>query len=64
MQRKTFDAPVRRVESIIVEGKRSRGRPRRTWDEQIRVDLHELNLSEGLTRDMVNWRCHIHVLDY
>ena len=29
VQRKTFDTPVRRVESIIVEGKRSRGRPRR-----------------------------------
>ena len=37
VQRKTFDAPVRRVESIIVEGKRSRGRLRRTWDEQIKV---------------------------
>ena len=33
MQRKTFTAPVRRVESIIIEGKRSRGRPSRTWDE-------------------------------
>ena len=30
VQRKTFAAPVRRVESIIVEGKRGRGRPRRT----------------------------------
>ena len=56
VQRKTFDAPVRRVESIIVEGKRIRGRPRRTWDEQIKVHLHELNLSEGLTRDKGNWR--------
>ena len=64
VQRKTFDAPVRRVESIIVEGKRSRGRPRRTWDEQIRVDLHELNLSADLTRDRSSWRRHIHVLDY
>ena len=50
VQRKTFDAPVRRVESIIVDGKRSRGRPKRTWDEQIRVDLQELNLSADLTR--------------
>ena len=33
MQRKTFDAPVRRVENIIVKSKRSRGRPKRTWDE-------------------------------
>ena len=64
VQRKTFAAPVRRVESIIVEGKRSRGRPRRTWDEQIKVDLHELNLSKGLTRDRDNWRRHIHVVVY
>ena len=39
---------MRRVESIIVEGKRSQERRRRTSDEQIKVDLHELNLSEGL----------------
>ena len=64
VQRKTLAAPMRRVESIIVEGKRSRGRPRRTWDEQIRVDLHELNLSEDLTRDRGSWRLHIHILDY
>ena len=64
MQRKTFAGPVRRVENIIVEGKRGRGRPRRTWDKQIKVNLHELNLSEGLTRDKGSWRCHIHVLDY
>ena len=64
VQRKIFAAWLRRVESIIVEGKRGRGRPRRTWDEQIRVDLHELNLFEGLTRDRGSWRRHIHVLDY
>ncbi|XP_057532812.1 uncharacterized protein LOC130810692 [Amaranthus tricolor] len=64
VQRKTFDAPVRRVESIIVKGKRSRGRPKRTWDEQIRVDLQELNLSVDLTRDRSSWRRHIYVLDY
>ena len=63
VQRKTFDAPLRRVESVIVEGK-SRGRPRRTWGEQIRVYLHELNLSADLTRDRSIWRRHIHILDY
>ena len=30
VQRTTLTAPVRRVENIIVEGKRSRRRPRRT----------------------------------
>ena len=64
VQRKTFAGSVSRVESIIVADKRGRGRPWRTWDKQIKVDLHELNLSEGLTRDMGSWRRHIHVLDY
>ena len=64
VQRKTFDAPVRRVKSFIVEGMRSRGRLRRTWGEQIRVDLHELNLSADLTRNKSNWRRYIHVVDY
>ena len=34
VKRKTLDAPMRRIKSIIVEGKRSRGRARRTWEEQ------------------------------
>ena len=51
VRRKTFDAPLRRIESIIVEGKRSRGRPRRTWDEQIKKDLKETHHSKDLTRD-------------
>ena len=33
VQRKTHDAPVRRIKCIIVEGKRSGGRLRRTWEE-------------------------------
>ena len=64
VQRSTHDAPVRRVGRIIVEGKRSRGRPRRTWDEQIKIDLHDLHLSKDLTRDRATWRRLIHVLDY
>ena len=33
VQRKTFDAPVRKIESIIVKGKKSRERPRRSWED-------------------------------
>ncbi|XP_057532139.1 uncharacterized protein LOC130810182 [Amaranthus tricolor] len=54
VQRKTYDAPVRRIESIILEGKRSRGRPRKTWKERIKSDLHDLHLSQDLTRDRVS----------
>ena len=64
VHRNTFDTPVRRIESIIVEGKRSRGRPRRTWDKQIKVDSRELHFSEDLTRDRSSWRRLICVSDY
>ena len=61
VQRKTHDAPVRRIECIIVEGKKSRGRPRRTYEEQIKSDMHELHLSKDLTRDRGSWQRLIHV---
>jgi hypothetical protein len=64
VKRKTYDAPVRRIESIIVEGKRGRGRPRKTWEEQIKSDLHELHLSRDLTMDRGSWRRLIHFPDY
>ena len=64
VQRKTHDAPVRSIECIIVEGKRSRGRPRRMWEEQIKSDLHKLPLFKDLTRDRAYRRRLIHVLDY
>ncbi|XP_035833017.1 uncharacterized protein LOC118481829 [Helianthus annuus] len=37
--------PVRAVETITVEGRMSRGRPKLTWDERLRQDLVELHLS-------------------
>ena len=64
VQRKNVSCLIRRIESIIVEGKRSRGRPKKTWVEQIKNDLNELRLSADLTRDRSNWRHQIHVLDY
>ena len=45
-----FFTSVRRIESIIVVSKRSRGRPRRIWVEQIKGDLHELQVSVDLIR--------------
>ena len=63
VQRKTVDSPVRRIESTIVEGKRSRGRPKKTWIEQIKNYLSEMHLSVDLTRDKNSWRRQIYVMD-
>ena len=51
VRRRSPTEPVRRVEGIQVEGKRGRGRPKRTWEEQIRLDLQALNLSENMISD-------------
>ncbi|XP_057548589.1 uncharacterized protein LOC130826962 [Amaranthus tricolor] len=55
VQRPTHDTPVRRIKCTIVEGKRSRGRPRRMWEEQIKSDMHELHLSKDLTSDRASF---------
>ena len=56
--------PVRRVESITVEGLRRRGRPKRTWDEQIKQDMRDLHLSEDMTCDRIYWRRRIRIVDF
>ncbi|KAD4584273.1 hypothetical protein E3N88_21874 [Mikania micrantha] len=61
VRRRSQAAPVRKVEFLTVEGKRGRGRPRLTWDEQIRHDLTELHLSEDMIYDRSTWRRRIKV---
>ncbi|XP_035830627.1 uncharacterized protein LOC118479881 [Helianthus annuus] len=51
-RRQTTD-PIRIVETLIVDGRRSRGRLKMTWDERIRQDLH---LSEDMVEDRTSWR--------
>ncbi|XP_022020238.1 uncharacterized protein LOC110920331 [Helianthus annuus] len=42
---------IRAVETMTVEGRRSRGRPKLTCDERLRQDLVELHLSEDMVQD-------------
>ncbi|KAL6575540.1 hypothetical protein OROHE_000917 [Orobanche hederae] len=63
VRRRQTSAPTRRVESLVVVGGRRRGRPRRTWEEQLRLDLKALNLSEAMTVDRCSWRRQIRVVD-
>ena len=63
VRRRSLTELVRRVEGMQVEGKRGRGRPKRTWDDQIRLDLQALNLLEDMTSDRSSWRRRISVVE-
>ena len=59
-----MDAPVRRCERInISEGRRGRGRPKKSLDEVIREDLKVVGLTEDMAQDRRQWRDKIKILD-
>ncbi|GJZ49448.1 hypothetical protein Tco_0603638 [Tanacetum coccineum] len=45
VKRRPHATPVRRVESITVEGLRRRGRPKLRWEDKLKTDLKELPMS-------------------
>jgi hypothetical protein len=62
IQRRPPEAPIRsgilsRPENI----KRGRGRPRLTWEEAIKRDLKECNISKVLALDRSAWKMAIYV---
>jgi len=58
------DDPVRRVEVLdLTYVKKGRGRPKKTWLENIRNDLSLLDLNENLTFNRTQWKKKIHVTD-
>ncbi|XP_063946097.1 uncharacterized protein LOC135151529 [Daucus carota subsp. sativus] len=63
VRRKCNSVPVRRVEHLSVRGKRKRGRPRRTWSDQLSLDLGALNLTGDMTFDKNDWRRRIKVVE-
>jgi hypothetical protein len=48
------------------EGKRPLGRPRRRWEDNIKMDFREVRIDGanwiGLTQDSVQWRTFVHVV--
>ncbi|GKE84322.1 hypothetical protein Tco_1558064 [Tanacetum coccineum] len=56
VKRRPEIAPVRRVEAMLVEGSRRRGRPKLRWEDRLKHDMKELLLSEDMTSDRNAWR--------
>ncbi|GKB87948.1 retrovirus-related pol polyprotein LINE-1 [Tanacetum coccineum] len=61
VRRRPQSAPVRRVESLVVDGLRRRGRPKLRWEDRVKHDMKELLLSEDMTSDRNKWRARIRV---
>nr|GFD54567.1 protein transport protein SEC24-like CEF [Tanacetum cinerariifolium] len=54
-------APIRRVEALVFDGIRRRGRPKLRWEDRVKHDLKELLLYEDMTFDRNEWRAIINV---
>ena len=47
---------VSRCRALEVSASVGRGRPKKTWEEVIRIDLRERRVSKDLTRDRLAWK--------
>ncbi|GJZ62679.1 hypothetical protein Tco_0618816 [Tanacetum coccineum] len=61
LSRRPETAPIRRVEAMLVEGSRRRGRPKLRWEDRLKQDMKELLLSEDMTSDRNAWRDRIRI---
>ena len=65
MKRRSVNAAVRRCERInIPEGKRGRGRPKKSLDEVTREDLKIVGLTKDMAQDGRLWWNRIRILDH
>nr|GEV14568.1 retrovirus-related Pol polyprotein from transposon TNT 1-94 [Tanacetum cinerariifolium] len=62
VRRRPQSAPVRRVEALVVDGLRRRGRPKLRSEDRVKHDMKELLLSEDMTSDRNGWRARIRCL--
>ena len=62
IQRRPPEAPVRSgVLKCVDKVKMGRGRPKLTWDESVKRDLKDWNISEEVALDRSAWRLAINV---
>ena len=62
LQRRPPEAPVSSgIISRFVSTRIGRGRPRLTWEEAVKKDLKEWNVSKELALDRSAWKLAIHV---
>lgn len=55
VERMEENSGVRRAGQVVVDGKRPRGRPKKTWESVVKEDLKQLGLKRGDALDRVKW---------
>jgi hypothetical protein len=55
VERKSADDCVSACRFLVVEGKRGKGRGRKTWNECVGDDLKILGLNKELSQDRERW---------
>ncbi|GKC03060.1 hypothetical protein Tco_0994670 [Tanacetum coccineum] len=55
VRRRPQSSPVKRVEALVVDGSRRRGRPKLRWEDRVKNDMKELLLSEDMNFDRNEW---------
>ena len=61
VRRRLQSVPVRRIEALVVDGVRRRGRPKLRWEDRLKLDMKELLLSEDMISDRKAWRDRIRI---
>ncbi|GKF60704.1 hypothetical protein Tco_0177490 [Tanacetum coccineum] len=61
VKKRPQSAPVKRVESIIIDGARRRGRLMLKWVDRLKINLKELLLFDDMTSYRISWRTRIRV---
>ncbi|GKF43593.1 hypothetical protein Tco_0130145 [Tanacetum coccineum] len=51
VRRRPQSATIMRVEAMVVDGLRRKGRPKLRWEDRVKHDMKELLLSEDMTSD-------------
>ena len=59
VERMKDDNWVKKCRNLEVAGKRSQGRPRKTWEQVIEADLHSSRLNREMAQDRKSWKSKI-----
>jgi len=60
VERQHDDSWVKKCRDISVNGRQARGRPRKTWNDNVTMDLRQLGLKRSLAQNRSEWKVAIH----